>query len=74
MPVEFDKKDLAKYPFLKEAHDLVSSSAYSLDNFLKSRTGTEISKNAAERVKKAIKPPYLFENIRNEFPEGEIMA
>ncbi|EHQ34258.1 DNA primase large subunit PriL [Methanoplanus limicola] len=74
MPVEFDKKDLAKYPFLKEAHDLVSSSAYSLDNFLKSRTGTEISKHAAERVKKAIKPPYLFENIRNEFPEGEIMA
>jgi len=46
MPVEFDKKDLAKYPFLKEAHDLVSSSAYSLDNFLKSRTGTVISKKA----------------------------
>lgn len=74
MPVEFDKKDLAKYPFLKEAHDLVSSSAYSLDNFLKSRTGTVISKKASERIQKAIKPPYSFENVRNEFPEGEILA
>ncbi len=74
MPVEFDKKDLAKYPFLKEALNLVSERAYSIENFLKSRFGERVSERAKLRIKSALNMEYHFEEIRPELPEEEILA
>ncbi|WOF16248.1 DNA primase large subunit PriL [Methanoplanus sp. FWC-SCC4] len=74
MSVEFDKKDLAKYPFLKEAQNLVSERAYSLDSLLNSKSGALIAKKASDRVKDALNSNFVFEEIRLDFPEGEILS
>ena len=72
MPVEFDKKDLAKYPFLKEAQQLVSDSGYSIDVLIKKKHLT-VGKGA-ERVEKAIKFDYIFDDIRLDMAEWEILS
>ncbi len=72
MPVELDKKDLAKYPFLKEAQQLVSESGYSIDSLINKKHF--IVKKGAERVEKAIKFDYFFDDIRLEMAEWEILS
>lgn len=72
MPVELDKKDLAKYPFLKEAQQLVSDSGYSIDDLI-NRKHPIISKGA-RRVEKAIKFDYFFDDIRLDMAELEILS
>ncbi|MDD4126866.1 MAG: DNA primase large subunit PriL [Methanomicrobium sp.] len=74
MPVEFDKKDLAKYPFLKEASNLVSDRAYSIENFLKSKTGERVSERAKFRIKAALNMDYVFDEVRLDNPEDEILS
>jgi len=74
MVVDLDTKDLAKYPFLKEAQSLVGSEVQSLESFLKSNTGKMTASKAADRVLEAVSPPYRFEEINLEFPEIEILS
>jgi len=72
MPVELDKKDLAKYPFLKEAQQLVSDSGYSIDDLINKKH--PIISKGARRVEKAIKFEYLFDDIRLDMAEFEILS
>ncbi|MBN2734697.1 MAG: DNA primase large subunit PriL [Methanomicrobiaceae archaeon] len=74
MPVEFDKKDLAKYPFLKEAQSLVNDRAYSVENFIKSEFGKKISAKAISRINSALNNNYIFEDDRQDNPEAEILS
>jgi len=74
MVIDLDKKDLAKYPFLKEAQNLVSSRAYSLDTLLNSNRGKIIANKAAKRVNDAISSDIRFDNLSLEFPEVEILS
>lgn len=67
MSVEFDKKDLAKYPFLKEAQQLVGESGYSIDNLIEKKSF--IVRKGVERVEKAIKFDYSFEDVRLDMAE-----
>jgi DNA primase large subunit len=55
MPLALDIKDLAKYPFLKEAQEEVSKRTPSLEQFVKSNYGRNILNHAAERVVFAIR-------------------
>jgi DNA primase large subunit len=54
MPLTLDIKDLAKYPFLKEAQEEVSKRTPSLERFVQSNYGRNILNHAAERVVSAI--------------------
>ena len=72
MPVELDKKDLAKYPFLKEAQKLVGESGYSIDSLIGKKSF--IVKKGAERVEKAIKFDYNFDDVRLDMAEWEILS
>lgn len=72
MPVELDKKDLAKYPFLKEAQQLVSNSGYSIESLIEKKS--IIIKKGAQRVEKAIKFDYSFDDIRLNMAEWEILS
>ncbi|WFN37827.1 DNA primase large subunit PriL [Methanomicrobium antiquum] len=74
MPVELENKDLAKYPFLKEAHNFVSQRAYSIENFLKSRFGERICISAQNRIKAALESKFVFDEIRLEKPDDEILS
>ncbi|MDD1679331.1 MAG: DNA primase large subunit PriL, partial [Methanomicrobiales archaeon] len=55
MPLTLDIKDLAKYPFLKEAQEEVSRRTPSLERFIESNYGRNILNHAAERVISAIR-------------------
>jgi DNA primase large subunit len=55
MPLTLDIKDLAKYPFLKEAQEEVSKRTPSLQQFVKSNYGRNILNHSAERVVSAIR-------------------
>jgi DNA primase large subunit len=48
-------RDLAKYPFLKESQEYVSSKTGTFNDFLKSNYGRVLVNYAAERVIRAIK-------------------
>lgn len=74
MIVDLDKKDLAKYPFLKEAQELISSRAYSLDQLIQSSSGALISRKAAKRVIDAVSQNLYYDEIGLDFPEGEILS
>jgi DNA primase large subunit len=74
MAVALDKKDLAKYPFLKEAHTLIDSKAYSLDTFLKGSMGIRIAQKASERISASISHTPMYDEIPLEFPEGEVLS
>jgi DNA primase large subunit len=54
MPLTLDIKDLAKYPFLKEAQEEVSRRNPSLERFVQSNYGRNVLNHAAERVMSAI--------------------
>ncbi|MDD1675944.1 MAG: DNA primase large subunit PriL [Methanomicrobiales archaeon] len=74
MALALDIKDLAKYPFLKEAQEEVSKRTASLEVFIKSNYGRNILNHAAERVIAAVhsKKAADFEEIRD--PEGELFS
>ncbi len=55
MPVRLDVKDLAKYPFLKEAQEQVGKRAATLESFIQSNYGRNVLRHAAERVTAAIR-------------------
>ncbi len=55
MPLTLDIKDLAKYPFLKEAQEEVAKRTPSLERFLQSNYGRNILNHAAERVVSSIR-------------------
>ncbi|MBP2132556.1 DNA primase large subunit [Methanomicrobium sp. W14] len=74
MLVELDKKDLAKYPFLKEAQSLVGKRADSIELFLKSRFGGRIGERAVIRIKAALESDFVFNEIRLDNPEDEILS
>jgi DNA primase large subunit len=74
MKVDLDKKDLAKYPFLKEAQALVSSPAYALDALIRSSSGAMIAGKAVDRIIAAISGLQQFDGISLDFPEGEVLG
>jgi Eukaryotic-type DNA primase, large subunit len=55
MPLTLDIKDLAKYPFLKEAQEEVQKRTPSLEQFVKSNYGRSALNHAAERVVAAVR-------------------
>ena len=77
MPIEFDKKELVKYPFLKEAHSLVGSRAYALNNLLELESGKRLAQKARDRIKAALSMDYVFDNVTGssgDIPEHEILS
>jgi DNA primase large subunit len=52
--VTFDRKDLAKYPFLKEAQDYIDSIFSSLDVFLDSKQGKQALKQSILNIEHAL--------------------
>ena len=54
MRVQLDRRDLAKYPFLKEAQEWVAGKTGSLDQFLSTTYGKLAARNGARRVIGAI--------------------
>ena len=54
--IRLDKKDLAKYPFLKETKAFVSRMEIPLDSLIRSQTGVgvRIKENATQRVKDSL--------------------
>jgi DNA primase large subunit len=74
MEIDLDKKDLAKYPFLKEAQSIVSSGNYSFDSLIESTTGKIIIQKASERILEALSPKMRVDEVNLDFPEGEILS
>jgi DNA primase large subunit len=54
MRVQLDRRDLAKYPFLKEAQDWVAGRTGTLEQFLKTNYGNVAARNGRQRVLDAI--------------------
>jgi DNA primase large subunit len=54
MRVQLDRRDLAKYPFLKEAQEWVAGRTGTLDQFLSTPYGETAARNGARRVIGAI--------------------
>lgn len=54
MRATLDRKDLAKYPFLKESQYLIGSFADDLETFLTSNTGRLVIRNAGNCIKEAL--------------------
>ena len=54
MRVQLDRRDLAKYPFLKEAQEWVAGRTGTLDQFLSTTYGKVAARNGARRVIGAI--------------------
>jgi DNA primase large subunit len=69
MPLTLDIKDLAKYPFLKEAQEEVSRRTSSLERFVQSNYGRNILNHAAERVVSSIRAGR--EGTREEIRDAE---
>lgn len=65
MPLTLDIKDLAKYPFLREAQEEVSRRTPSLEQFVGSNYGRNILNHAAERVVSAIRGEGVYPDIRD---------
>ncbi len=73
MPVGFDEKDLARFPFLTEAQAKIAGSQLNhLDTFLASGIGRRIIQKATDRVEAAltIPPQGLLDHFR--LSEGDI--
>ncbi len=72
-----DIRDLAKYPFLKEAKAHVQSSGISIDSLIRSQSGKgeDLLKLAGDRVKASLRPP-AFDETNTEIihPDDEIYS
>jgi len=74
MRVQLDRRDLAKYPFLKEAQEWVAGRAGTLGQFLPSSYGKVAARNGARRVIGAITgedPPFA---LRSMDPERDVFS
>ena len=72
-----EKRDLAKYPFLKGAKAYVQSSGISIDSLIRAQSGKgeDLMKLAAARVKQALRPPSFDEtNTEIKNADDEIYA
>jgi len=72
-----EKRDLAKYPFLKGAKAYVQSSGISIDSLIRAHSGKgeDLMKMAAGRVKASLRP-FAFDETNTEItnPDDEIYA
>lgn len=76
MEIVLDRKELTKYPFLKESQQLARRHVESLDEFLESSPGALAIERAKERVIAALdyKREFQNENVQNLRPEFEIAS
>lgn len=76
MDIVLDRKELIKYPFLKESQQLARRHVESLEDFLASSPGTAALDRAKERVVAALtfKKEFGDENTQNLKPEFEIAS
>jgi len=76
MDVVLDRKELTKYPFLKESQQLARQHVESLEEFLASSPGAVALERAKERVIAALSPKREFsdENLQTIKPELEIAS
>lgn len=76
MDVVLDRKELIKYPFLKESQELARRHVESLEEFLGSSPGFAALERAEERVNAALtfKKEFGDEDTRNLKPELEIAS
>lgn len=74
--MEIDRKELIKYPFLKESQQLARRHVESLDEFLSSGPGSAALERARDRVIAALAPKrdFLDENTPGLKPEFEIAS
>ena len=75
--LRLEKRDLAKYPFLKGAKTYVQNSDISIDSLIRAQSGKgeDLLKLAAARVKQALRPPSFDEtNTEIKNPDDEIYA
>ncbi len=76
MDIVLDRKELIKYPFLKESQQLARRHVESLEEFLESSPGAVALERAKERVVAALtfKKEFQDENTQNLKPELEIAS
>ena len=74
MRLELDKRDLAKYPFLKEAQDWVAGRTGTLEQFLSTTYGKIAARNGARRVIGAITGENPAGTAGQAEPEREVFS
>jgi DNA primase large subunit len=74
MRVQLDRRDLAKYPFLKEAQEWVAGRTGTLDRFLSTTYGKIAARNGARRVIGAVTGDDPAAASGSKDPEGDIFS
>jgi DNA primase large subunit len=74
MRVQLDRRDLAKYPFLKEAQEWVAGRTGTLDRFLSTTYGKIAARNGARRVIGAVTGEDPAGTPGSREPEGDIFS
>ena len=74
MRVQLDRRDLAKYPFLKEAQDWVAGRTGTLEQFLSTTYGKIAARNGARRVIGAITGEPIADTAGQSEPEREVFS
>jgi DNA primase large subunit len=74
MRVQLDRRDLAKYPFLKEAQEWVAGRTGTLEQFLSTSYGKIAARNGARRVIGAITGESAAEGAGQSDPEREVFS
>ncbi|HMA05198.1 MAG TPA: DNA primase regulatory subunit PriL [Methanomicrobiales archaeon] len=74
MRVQLDRRDLAKYPFLKEAQEWVAGRTGTLDQFLATNYGKIAARNGKQRVLEAISGGEPGGNRPISSPEHEVFS
>ena len=74
MRVQLDRRDLAKYPFLKEAQDWVAGRTGTLEQFLSTTYGKIAARNGARRVIGAITGESIAGSGGQPGPEGGVFS
>jgi DNA primase large subunit len=71
MVQQMDPRQLAKYPFLKEASELVRSSGVSIEDVLRSSAFSEARRRGLKRVTEALREMHIPKNSAAD--EGEVL-
>ncbi|MDD1665463.1 MAG: DNA primase regulatory subunit PriL [Methanomicrobiales archaeon] len=74
MRVQLDRRDLAKYPFLKEAQDWVAGRTGTLEQFLSTTYGKIAARNGTRRVIGAITGESTADATGQSEPEKEVFS
>jgi DNA primase large subunit len=74
MRVQLDRRDLAKYPFLKEAQEWVAGRTGTLEQFLSTSYGKIAARNGARRVIGSITGESAAEGAGQSDPEREVFS